>query len=364
MGKKGTLQEKTLPKIFPFTAIVGQDDMKLGLILNVIDPAIGGILIMGEKGTGKSTAVRALAALLPELLTAKGCPFNCDPAGELLCTTCQEKKIKKSVLPKEYRSMRVVELPLGVTEDRLVGALDVEHAIKKGEKRFEPGILAEANRNFLYVDEVNLLEDHIVDLLLDSAAMGRNIVEREGVSYIHPARFMLVGTMNPEEGELRPQLLDRFGLAVVVHSLRDKSQRVEILKRRSAFDLDKDAFLQTWQPEQQRLAEHIVQARTRLETVKTPEPIFEQVVELSTSLTLDGHRPDIVLLKAGRALAAFRGKAAVSFEEIKDVLQLSLIHRLKRLPFEDAGAGRNKLNKILGDFLLSTTPENQTQDQP
>jgi magnesium chelatase subunit I len=340
-----------MSKIFPFTAIVGQDDMKLGLILNVIDPSIGGLLIMGEKGTGKSTAVRALAALLPELKVAKGCPFNCDPAGELLCTRCQEKLAKKGSLKSETRTMKVVELPLGVTEDRLVGALDVEHAIKKGEKRFEPGILAEANRNFLYVDEVNLLEDHIVDLLLDSAAMGRNIVEREGVSYVHPARFILVGTMNPEEGELRPQLLDRFGLAVFVQSLQDKGQRVEILKRRSAFDLDPDALLAECQPSQALLAQQIIQARSRLAAVETPEPIFDKVVDITTSLILDGHRPDIVLLKAGRALAALRGKSGVTGEEIRDALWLALNHRLKRLPFEDVSAARGKLEKLIQEFF-------------
>ncbi len=337
--------------IFPFTAIVGQDDMKLGLILNVIDPSIGGLLVMGEKGTGKSTAVRALAALLPELKVAKGCPFNCDPAEELLCTRCQEKLAKKGALKSETRTMKVVELPLGVTEDRLVGALDVEHAIRKGEKRFEPGILAEANRNFLYVDEVNLLEDHIVDLLLDSAAMGRNIVEREGVSYVHPARFILVGTMNPEEGELRPQLLDRFGLAVFVRSLRDKGQRVAILKRRSAFDLDPDAFLAECRPSQALLAEQIIQARSRLVAVETPEPIFDKVVDITTSLVLDGHRPDIVLLKAGRALAALRGKSGVTKEEIRDTLWLALNHRLKRLPFEDVSAARSKLEKLIQEFF-------------
>lgn len=354
MGHKTLHQEKTLPPVFPFTAIVGQDDLKLGLVLNVIDPSIGGLLVMGEKGTGKSTAVRALAALLPELQVAKGCPFNCDPAGELLCTLCREKLAKKGGLKTETRTMRVVELPLGVTEDRLVGTLDVEHAIKKGEKRFEPGILAEANRNFLYVDEVNLLEDHIVDLLLDSAAMGRNIVEREGVSYVHPARFILVGTMNPEEGELRPQLLDRFGLAVFVQSLRDKDRRVEILRRRSAFDLDQDTLLRQWQPEQERLTVQITQARERLRAVATPETVFDQVVDLTTSLTLDGHRPDIVLLKAARALAAFRSKPAVTPEEIRDVLRLALNHRLKRLPFEDLSAARSKLARLLEEFFPPT----------
>ena len=231
--------------IFPFTAIVGQDEMKTALVLNVIDPGIGGLLIMGEKGTAKSTAVRALAELLPEIEVVKDCPFNCEPGG-LLCTSCRERAERGEPFETVRRKMKVVELPLGVTEDRLVGALDIEHALKKGEKRFEPGLLAAANRNFLYVDEVNLLEDHIVDLLLDSAAMGVNTVEREGISFTHPARFILVGTMNPEEGELRPQLLDRFGLCVRVLSVRDKASRVEILRRRAAFDLDPDRFMKNW----------------------------------------------------------------------------------------------------------------------
>ncbi|MFN3921879.1 MAG: ATP-binding protein, partial [Caldimicrobium sp.] len=209
--------------IFPFTAIVNQEEMKLGLILNVIDPTIGGLLIMGEKGTAKSTAVRALAELLPEIEVSKGCKFNCDPKGDL-CPECKEKLEQRGFLEIEKRKMQVVELPLGVTEDRVVGTLDIESAIKKGEKRFEPGILAKANRNFLYIDEVNLLEDHIVDLLLDSAAMGINTVEREGISFSHPARFILVGSMNPEEGELRPQLLDRFGLSVNVSAVRNKEE--------------------------------------------------------------------------------------------------------------------------------------------
>ena len=245
--------------IFPFTAIVGQEQMKLALVLNVINPTIGGVLIMGEKGTAKSTAVRALADLLPQMTVAKGCPFNCDPKG-FLCSSCRDVLADDGHLHYEKRRMRVVELPLGITEDRLVGSLDIEHAIKQGEKKFEPGILAEANRNFLYVDEVNLLEDHIVDLLLDAAAMGVNTVEREGVSFVHPARFILVGTMNPEEGDLRPQFLDRFGLCVRIASLQDKAARKEILKRRAAFDADPDTFLNQCGDEQQSLARNITEA--------------------------------------------------------------------------------------------------------
>lgn len=344
-------------RVFPFTALVGQEELKLGLLLNVIDPGVGGLLILGEKGTGKSTAVRALAALLPQLPVVKGCPFGCDPAGDLLCSVCQKKAARTKRLPTATRPMQVVELPLGVTEDRLVGTLDVEHALKRGEKRFEPGLLAAANRNFLYVDEVNLLEDHLVDLLLDAAAMGRNIVEREGVSFVHPARFILVGTMNPEEGELRPQLLDRFGLAVRVQALPDKAQRLEILRRRAAFDADPEGFLRQWQPEQERLARRLLLSRERLPVVEVPEAILELVVELTTRLTLDGHRPEIVTVRAARALAAFRGKAATTPSEVRDVFPLAVNHRLKRLPFQEVAEARRQLEAVMAEFFSSPPGE-------
>ncbi|GAB5046472.1 ATP-binding protein [Thermodesulfovibrio sp. TK110] len=332
--------------IFPFTAIVDQEEMKLGLILNVIDPNIGGVLIMGEKGTAKSTAVRALADLLPEIDVVKGCRFNCSPEGPF-CSDCIEKLNNNGLIEIEKKKMRVVELPLGVTEDRLIGTLDIEYAIKKGEKRFEPGILADANRNFLYVDEVNLLEDHIVDLLLDSAAMGVNTVEREGVSFVHPARFILVGTMNPEEGELRPQLLDRFGLCVHVNSLKDKALRVEILKRKSQFDDDPEEFYKKWQSEQEKLAEKIMNAKERLKSLNITESSLSAVVEITAELNLDGHRADIVMLKAARAFAAFNEKDEITREDIKAVAPFALRHRLKRLPFEDVSIETEKLNAIL-----------------
>lgn len=333
--------------IFPFTAIVGQEEMKLGLILNVIDPSIGGLLITGEKGTGKSTAVRALAELLPEMEVVKGCRFNCEPSSDGLCTNCLGRIEQGKRLEKESKKMKVVELPLGVTEDRVVGTLDVEHAIKHGEKRFEPGILADANRNFLYVDEVNLLEDHIVDLLLDAAAMGVNYVEREGVSFMHPARFILVGTMNPEEGELRPQLLDRFGLSVHVQSIKDKAMRAEILQRREAFDLDPEEFSKQWDEKQRGLSMRIMGAKKRLRTIEIPKEILEEIVTLTSELNVDGHRPDIVMLKAARALSAFREEETVGKEEIREAARLSLGHRLKRLPFEEIGAEREKLEELL-----------------
>lgn len=332
--------------IFPFTAMVDQQEMKTGLILNVIDPSIGGLLIMGEKGTGKSTAVRALADLLPEIQAVKDCPFTCDPSG-VLCSNCQEMFGRDNHLQWEQKKMRVVELPLGITEDRLVGTLDIEHAIRRGEKRFEPGILADANRNFLYVDEVNLLEDHIVDLLLDSAAMGVNTVEREGVSFVHPARFILVGTMNPEEGDLRPQLLDRFGLCVGVTSLYDKKQRIEILKRRAAFDADSVAFYKQWSSEQQKLAEQLSLARSVLGSIPLDEGVLEKIVSITASLKLDGHRADIVMMKTSRALAAFRGISTIGSDEIRDAAWFALRHRLKRLPFEEIGAIREKVMEAL-----------------
>ena len=332
--------------VFPFTAIVGQEQMKLALVLNVINPTIGGVLIMGEKGTAKSTAVRSLAELLPEMDVSQGCSFNCDPHG-FLCNSCRSAVSEEGSLQEEKRRMRVVELPLGVTEDRLVGTLDIEHAIKRGEKRFEPGILAEANRNFLYVDEVNLLEDHIVDLLLDAAAMGVNTVEREGVSFVHPARFILVGTMNPEEGDLRPQFLDRFGLCVRIESLQEKAERKEILKRRAAFDADADSFLHQWKDEQQTLAGNIVQAQQRLQRVEFADQALDRIVEITTALSLDGHRGDIVIMRTAQALAALKDHASITSDDVRDAAQLALRHRMKRLPFEEIGLESEKLQTAL-----------------
>ncbi len=332
--------------IFPFCAIVDQEEMKLGLILSVIDPSIGGVLIMGEKGTAKSTTVRALADLLPEIEVIKGCRFNCSPDGPF-CLECLEKKEKGENLEVEKNKMEVVELPLGVTEDRVVGTIDVEYAITYGKRHFEPGLLAKANRNFLYIDEVNLLEDHIVDLLLDSAAMGINRVEREGISFFHPARFILVGSMNPEEGELRPQFLDRFGLCVQVRAITDKNLRKEVLKRKIEFDTDPEGFLKKWKNEQEDLSQRIVQAKKNLSEVKVPEEIYKTVVDLTSQLNLDGHRGDIVLLKAAKAYAAFNKKDSVEKEDLKKVVLFSLRHRLKRLPFEEPEMEVKKLYELL-----------------
>ena len=332
--------------IFPFTAIVGQDDLKRALILNIIDPGIGGLLIIGEKGTAKSTAVRALAELLPEVEMVADCRFFCDPAGPL-CPHCQGH----DVLHAATKKMKVVELPLGVSEDRLVGTLDIEYAIKHGEKKFEAGLLADANRNFFYIDEVNLLEDHIIDLLLDSAAMGINTVEREGMSFTHPSRFILVGSMNPEEGDLRPQLLDRFGLSVRVSGLRDKNQRLEILKRKAAFDDDPNGFAKLWADEQKKTAEVIESARQRLKSIELADDILEKIVALTSSLRLDGHRADIVIMKASRALTALDGLSCVSLRQIKEAALLALGHRRKTHPFEDQESGRKNLETAIEECL-------------
>ena len=331
---------------YPFTAIVDQEDMKLGLILNVIDPSIGGLLIMGEKGTAKSTTVRAIAQLLPKIKVVKGCRFNCDPNGPY-CDECLDRLSKGEKFEVEEKKMEVVELPLGVTEDRVVGSLDIEYAISHGKKHFEPGILARANRNFLYIDEVNLLEDHIVDLLLDSAAMGINRVEREGISFSHPARFILVGTMNPEEGELRPQFLDRFGLCVEVKAIKDPSLRKEVLKRKIEFDADPESFFKKWQAEEEKLLKKILTAKEKLYDVEVPEEIYDKVISLTSSLNLDGHRGDIVLIKACRAHAAFEGKDEVDVEDLKRVAYFSLRHRLKRLPFEEVDKEVKELKSII-----------------
>ncbi len=332
--------------IFPFTAIVDQEDMKLGLILNVIDPSIGGLLIMGEKGTAKSTAVRALAELLPEIEVISGCKFNCSPDGPF-CIECLDKKEKGEIFKIEKKKMEVIELPLGVTEDRVVGTLDIEYAITKGKRHFEPGLLARANRNFLYIDEVNLLEDHIVDLLLDSAAMGINRVEREGISFFHPAKFILVGTMNPEEGDLRPQFLDRFGLCVYIKAIVDKNLRKEVLKRKIEFDSNPKNFLERWRPEQEKLVKRIITAKENLSKVKIEDNIYDKVISLTSSLSLDGHRGDIVLLKAAKAHAAFSFREKVEIEDIKRVAMFALKHRLKRQPFEEPESEVKKLNDQL-----------------
>lgn len=322
--------------VYPFTAIVGQDDMKLALILNVINPSLGGVLIKGEKGTAKSTAVRALADLLPEMEAVKECQFRCDPHNKNhMCELCRQKYDATEPLMTKAIKMKVVELPVSATEDRVVGTLDIEYAIKHGEKRFEPGILAQANRNMLYVDEINLLDDHVVDVLLDSAAMGVNTVEREGVSYSHPARFVLVGTMNPEEGDIRPQLLDRFGLSVTVAGEHQPEKRAEVIKRRLAYEQDAAEFANSYQKQQDELCNAIMQARSLLPHVTIDDALLTLVANLSIKLEVDGHRADITVIKAALALAALNRRDKVAADDIKQVVRLALPHRMRRRPFED-----------------------------
>ncbi len=334
--------------VYPFTAIVGQNDMKLSLILNVINPALGGVLIKGEKGTAKSTAVRALAELLPAMDSVAGCQFRCDPdEPNKLCETCADKYAKGNKLEKNTIKMKVVELPVSATEDRVVGTLDIEYAIKHGEKKFEPGILASANRNILYVDEINLLDDHVVDVLLDAAAMGINTVEREGVSYSHPARFVLVGTMNPEEGDIRPQLLDRFGLSVVVKGEHAPEQRVEVIKRRLAYEKNADAFIGLYEEQQKELAAKVVKAKKVLPDVKISDNLLVAVAKLSLELGVDGHRADITVIKAAITLAAFEDRTDVIIEDIKNAAKLVLPHRMRRRPFEEGELDWNKVEALL-----------------
>ncbi len=334
--------------LFPFVSIVGQEDMKRALLLNIVDPGIGGALIKGEKGTAKSTAVRSLAQILPSRTAVPGCPFGCDPTRpDRLCPYCAEKLAKDGHLDSIVEPMRVVELPLSATEDRVAGTLDIEHVLKTGEKKFEPGVLAQANGNLLYVDEVNLLDDHIVDLLLDSAAMGVNYVEREGVSFSHPSRFVLVGTMNPEEGELRPQLLDRFGLSVEVKGDRDAAKRMEVVRRRMAFDADPEAYTAGVAEETRGLRKRLEDARARLGSVVVDDSILAAVVAVTTHFGVDGHRADITMMKAARANAALEGRTAVTKDDVRAVAAPVLSHRMRRRPFEEEAFDQEELEKCL-----------------
>jgi magnesium chelatase subunit D len=314
-------------KNFPFTAIVGQEEMKLALLLNVVDPLIGGVLIMGHRGTGKSTAVRALADLLPKITVVEGCPYNCDPEDNRnLCDQCQQSR----KLSSKQSAVPVVELPLGATEDRVCGTIDIERALSAGRKAFDPGLLARANRGFLYIDEVNLLEDHLVDLLLDVAVTGINKVEREGVSVEHPASFVLIGSGNPEEGELRPQLLDRFGLHAEVITENYLQNRVDIVERREGYDRDRDAFCKSYEADQEQLRKRITRARASLSKTSVDRIVLEKIAQLCADLKVDGHRGELTIMRAARALAAFEGRKAVTEEHVKRVSAMALRHRLRR----------------------------------
>jgi magnesium chelatase subunit I len=323
---------------FPFSAIVGQEEMKLALLAAAIDPTIGGVLVFGDRGTGKSTAVRALASLLPQMRAVVGCPYGCEPAAMAgLCEACKQRK--GSAAPKSRLApVPVVDLPLGATEDRVLGALDLERALAQGVKAFEPGLLARAHRGFLYIDEVNLLEDHLVDVLLDVAASGENVVEREGISIRHPARFVLVGSGNPEEGELRPQLLDRFGLSVEVRTPDDLATRIQVVRRRDEFERDPAAFVAKWRKDDERLRRQIVSASSRLAAVGVPDAALERAARLCIGLGTDGLRGELTLVRAARAVACLEGDAAVSDVHLRRVAPMALRHRLRRNPLDDAGS--------------------------
>ncbi|MDR1690739.1 MAG: AAA family ATPase [Candidatus Methanoplasma sp.] len=334
--------------VYPFTKIVGQEKMKKALLLNVVDPTIGGVLIKGEKGTAKSTAVRSLAQILPMRENVSNCVFRCDLSRpDTYCPYCSEKAAKGVALEPINTEIRVVELPLSATEDRVAGTLDIEHILKTGEKKFEPGILAQANGNLLYVDEVNLLDDHLVDLLLDSAAMGRNYVEREGVSFSHPSRFILVGTMNPEEGDLRPQLLDRFGLSVDVKGEKDAKFRAEVVKRRLKFDEDPAAYIKANEEEAKEMTRRITDAKLLFKKIETDDDAIDMVVGITTHFGVDGHRADITMMKAAKANAALDGRNEIDKDDIREVADLVLSHRIRRRPFESSVIDAGELEECL-----------------
>jgi len=331
---------------FPFTAVVGQDDLRLALLLNAVSPAVGGVLVRGEKGTAKSTAVRALSALLPEVEVVAGCRFSCDPARP--DPACPDGPHEAGT--GQQRPSRMVELPVGASEDRLVGALDIERALSEGVKAFEPGLLADAHRGILYVDEVNLLHDHLVDLLLDAAAMGASYVEREGVSVRHASKFLLVGTMNPEEGELRPQLLDRFGLTVEVAASREPDQRVEVVRRRLAYDDDPAGFAARWADEESSVRQRIVAARELLPSVRLGDAALRQIAATCAAFEVDGMRADIVMARTASALAAWAGRTEVLAEDVRQAALLALPHRRRRNPFDAPGLDEDKLDETLEEF--------------
>ena len=339
-------KEKQL--LFPFAAIVGQEEMKTALLLNVVDPGIGGVLIRGEKGTAKSTTVRSLAQVLPETEYVKGCIFHCDPKhGRGYCPSCAEAIAAGAVLETETSPMRVVELPLSATEDRIAGTLDIEHVLQTGKKKFEPGVLAQANGNLLYVDEVNLLEDHMVDLLLDAAAMGVNYVEREGISFEHPSRFILVGSMNPEEGEIRPQLLDRFGLCVEIRGERDLSVRTEIVARRLAFDADPKGFTEACAEETQKIKDSVLEAREILSAAPMDKDLIERASNVALYFEMEGHRADITMVRAARANAALNGRDKTVKDDLEVVAPMVMSHRVKRKPFEESKLDIGELRACL-----------------
>ncbi|MFQ5943282.1 MAG: ATP-binding protein [Anaerolineales bacterium] len=351
--------------VYPFTAIVGQERMRRALVLNAVNPRIGGVLIRGERGTAKSTAARALAALLPEVNVVAACRFSCDPEQPMTwCTECRERAAAGEELPTEAFRTSFVDLPVSATEDRVVGTLDIERAIKEGERHFEPGVLASANRGLLYIDEVNLLDDHVVDLLLDSAALGMNIVEREGISFSHPSRYILVGTMNPEEGDLRPQLLDRFALSVDIRGLKDPGDRVAIMERNLAFEEDPVGFREEWMDREQELSQQIEHAREWVDKVNYEAHNLHAIAALTSSLHVDGHRADLVILKAAKAHAAFEGRQAIDDSDIAQAAELALPHRLRRGPFQQAEIKLTDLEERIEQIQTQTGGSSESEAEP
>lgn len=351
--------------IFPFTAIVGQQRMLRALVLNAIDPRIGGVLIRGERGTAKSTSARAMAVLLPEIAVFAHSPFNDDPdAPETWSDWVKERQSNGEELGTAYRKIPFVDLPVSATEDRVVGTLDIEAAIKKGERHFEPGVLSAANRGILYIDEVNLLDDHVVDVLLDSAAMGVNIVEREGISFSHPARFILVGTMNPEEGDLRPQLLDRFALSVDIRGIRDTRDRVAIMERNLKFEANADAFRKEFAVKEKDLADKIIAARDLVGEVRYTSRDLISIASLTSSLNVDGHRADLVILKAARAQAAYEGRTQITTEDIAIAAELALPHRVKSGPFNQTDISAAELTEQINNLQAEHDAQGEQEERP
>jgi len=342
---------------YPFTAIVGQEKMKLALLLNAVNPQIGGVLIRGERGSGKTIAVRGLSDILPEIEVAAGCRFSCDPYDiSKMCVLCREEYERTGKLPVQKRKMRVVELPVGTTEDRVVGTLNIERAIKEGVKALEIGMLAEANRGILYIDNINLLDDHIMDVLLDSAAMGVNVVEREGVSVSHPACFILIGTMNPEEGELRPQLHDRLAFHVEVKGLRNLHARLKIVKQAAEFERDPLYFRKQYEEAEREVTERIVRAKKLLPRVNMKDEFLRITARMCIELDVDGHRPDIIITRAAMAKAAYEGRLEVNEEDLRFASELTLGFRMRRTPFEEAALSADKFQQVL-DHAKKTEEE-------
>ncbi|MCH7606766.1 MAG: putative cobaltochelatase [Chloroflexi bacterium] len=358
-GRGATSEQRQEPQ-FPFTAIVGQTPMKRALLLNAINTKIGGVLIRGKKGTAKSTAVRSLAALLPEVMVLRGCPYSCPPdARQGLCQWCESGNEDN---PAVSRQVRIVDLPVGATEDRLVGSLDIEQAIKTGTRSFEPGLIAATHRGILYVDEVNLLNDHLVDVLLDAAAMGRNYIEREGISISHAADFILIGTMNPEEGDLRPQLLDRFGLAVEVDSTFTAEERKEVVLRRIAYESDPYAFMDQWRNAEDQERERILKSQRLLPDVQVGDDILDLITGICAEYQVDGMRADIVMYKTAGTIAAYEGRTQVSAEDVHEAAQMALLHRQRRQPFQQPQLITEQLDNMIDEFQ-NQSRQRESSDQ-